>query len=901
MRRPDYNVTKKLIDIRKRLGLSQDHTAQSIFDVRRKTLTDWENANASPRENHRMNMLRFLLEDPELREETARVESLWTELMVEQWRWKPFTETEQWILREMQARKTRFSKPLLPPYVISHELVGRNALMEQLSALATTRKSLALTGMPGVGKTAIVAALAENRQIKRHFKDGVLWAGLGPKSDVEGWLLRWASMVGRDVHQIADMKERAKVIRSAIGDRHMLLIIDDAWNIDDAKLLRCGGPNCCHLLTSRNQSITEEFATPTTTIHIPELTPEAGFTLINNIAPKACTVDKDRVTNLINMVGALPLALVLLGGYLAAPQYKLMAEATNQALDELSNVKQRLALAQQRLGSIASKQVTLEEIITLSLDDLPDQIVHLFHSLGAFASKPAHFDAQAVRQIAQCEIYEIGVLLDRNLLEITQSDKLLMHQVLADYARSKTDPIVYERHLHFYFELAKQDRNNWHHIEAFYQQLRWAWHYVATNLPKSERALALLNVASSYQERRGLWDDYLTWSKVCLDLSQAQGNLDQVALLLTKRASVYAKLGDRVLALELYVEALNLKRQLNDAVNQAYILQNIAGVFHLMANLPEALNYYQQALNVLEPLQDLSGLATLFNNMGQVYTEYSKPEEALDYLYRGLALSRQLGNKDSEAASLLAIAAAYIEMTDNPQALLHLNEAQAIAQQQGNRTIEGMAYQQQGTVHFKTGHFVDSISCVEAALSIWREIGHRPDEARSLYSLATNYRALGQLDKALDAYHDALMIQVEVVDRFGQLNSLGFIGVMHEEVDNLEIALSYFERGLELAGELHNRLDEAALLQKIGDVYYRLRDFQQAQEYYTRALNLALPQGILYHERALRINLAYVHYHLQQFSIARQQMERAVEIDQRISHPDLNKDRETLVKLSQAL
>jgi hypothetical protein len=64
----------------------------------------------------------------------------------------------------------------------------------------------------------------------------------------------WAAAVGVPAEEIArhiNTAQRAHVIHAAIGLRRMLLVIDDAWQLDEALAFKVGGPNCVHLLTTR--------------------------------------------------------------------------------------------------------------------------------------------------------------------------------------------------------------------------------------------------------------------------------------------------------------------------------------------------------------------------------------------------------------------------------------------------------------------------------------------------------------------------------------------------------------------------------------------------------------------------------------------------------------------------
>src|SRR5207249_7993680 len=75
--------------------------------------------------------------------------------------------------------------PLLP----ATPLVGRDEEMTRLRQRLHTGGNVALTalnGLPGVGKTALAIALAHDQAIRTQFRDGVLWAALGPEPNTTG-------------------------------------------------------------------------------------------------------------------------------------------------------------------------------------------------------------------------------------------------------------------------------------------------------------------------------------------------------------------------------------------------------------------------------------------------------------------------------------------------------------------------------------------------------------------------------------------------------------------------------------------------------------------------------------------------------------------------------------------
>ncbi len=149
------------------------------------------------------------------------------------------------IFQNGQQNNVPFLAPQRPPY----NIVGRNELVENLKKRLFIGDSLALcalNGLPGVGKTALAIELAYDKEVLKHFSDGILWVGLGLQADVLSHLGIWANILGisqNDIANLTNVEDRAKAIRNIIGLRRMLLVIDDAWNIEAALAFKLGGPN----------------------------------------------------------------------------------------------------------------------------------------------------------------------------------------------------------------------------------------------------------------------------------------------------------------------------------------------------------------------------------------------------------------------------------------------------------------------------------------------------------------------------------------------------------------------------------------------------------------------------------------------------------------------------------
>src|SRR5579862_3560100 len=145
-------------------------------------------------------------------------------------------------------------------------LVGRESLLSQVKQRLWEGGQFGLTGLyglPGMGKTSLAAALATDETLRERFRDGILWAGLGPDAAVLSHLARWGNQLGisaAEVEQASDPASWMRALRAAIGQRRLLLVIDDAWRIEDALALQVGGTHCAHLLTTRLPPLAFAFA-----------------------------------------------------------------------------------------------------------------------------------------------------------------------------------------------------------------------------------------------------------------------------------------------------------------------------------------------------------------------------------------------------------------------------------------------------------------------------------------------------------------------------------------------------------------------------------------------------------------------------------------------------------------
>jgi transcriptional regulator with XRE-family HTH domain len=330
------------------------------------------------------------------------------------------------------------------------ELVGREAdlarVKAQLLGQTDGRVRLsALNGMPGVGKTSLAIAIAYDAEIRAFFSGGILWAALGPTPNIPGILSRWAGLLGLSEAQFSKLDEdqQCQTLRRAFRTRSMLLVLDDVWDMSDALALCVGGPNCASLLTTRFPVIASEMAV-SEALKIAELDPEHSLHLLRMLAPEAVESAPEQVRALVQTVGGLPLALILLGHYLRKHSYNVPPRRTVLALEKLNDAQVRLQISKSHVQaeahpSIASSTpISLQSIIAVSDRFLTPLARETLYALSVFPPKPESFSEEAALVITASTTDALDELVDVGLLE-SYSNRYRLHRIIADYARLQID------------------------------------------------------------------------------------------------------------------------------------------------------------------------------------------------------------------------------------------------------------------------------------------------------------------------------------------------------------------------------------------------------------------------------------------------------------------------------
>ncbi|MFJ9662139.1 NB-ARC domain-containing protein [Streptomyces griseoflavus] len=434
----------------KRLQLSEP-TISALFNARIKKAPSWERVRAV------LTACRSETHPRPMPEDGPVASRLWREGQDEylhRWRARhaalEIASSQPSALPQQTTQKQRASRPAAdeaarPEGVPSMPIhfVGRDREMGELKERLTNAERpqllTAVRGWPGVGKTTVAAQLAVDRTfIENAFPDGVLWASVPDGSHVTVALASWIRRLGLPRPNLgASSGELTSILKCALRDRRVLLIVDDVWNPAHVVPFNVGGPDCVILITTRLPQVAHALATPADIYPLGLLSEEAALELLRRLAPEVVHHHPDEARALVRTLERLPLAVRVAGQMLSEDW------ANGWGIDDmLAQLREGSALlaAAAPIDRAADNHTipTVRALLRMSTDRLDRQNRLRFAFLGAFASQPAAFDVEAMADVwgVADAVPTIRVLVALGLLEPSGDGWFTMHALLVLHAKA---------------------------------------------------------------------------------------------------------------------------------------------------------------------------------------------------------------------------------------------------------------------------------------------------------------------------------------------------------------------------------------------------------------------------------------------------------------------------------
>ncbi|WP_264927877.1 AfsR/SARP family transcriptional regulator [Streptomyces sp. A012304] len=286
-----------------------------------------------------------------------------------------------------------------------------------------------IDGMPGSGKTSLAVQAAWT--LTSRYPDGCLFLdlhghtpGRRPLSpdDALSVLLR---ALGAGDQDKSSLDEKQGVLRTALADRRVLLLLDDAHDAHQVRPLLPGGPLCRVVITSRKRLIGLESTTVLSLDVLPPSDAAEMFTAI--VGADRIGGDTHVVSRVVELCGRLPLAIRIAAD-----------KMVHRPSWGLSDVYRRLAESVDGISFFRAGIRNLEEALLQSYARLSEREKDAFHTLST--APYDDFDDQMAARLTGSPVRvtqeDLDQLLDANLMQQPSPNTFRFHDLVRRYART---------------------------------------------------------------------------------------------------------------------------------------------------------------------------------------------------------------------------------------------------------------------------------------------------------------------------------------------------------------------------------------------------------------------------------------------------------------------------------
>ncbi|MFB6720801.1 BTAD domain-containing putative transcriptional regulator [Kribbella sp. NPDC056345] len=647
----------------------------------------------------------------------------------------------------------------LPP--VARGFTGRELELRMLDDLAESAKSTttviisAIAGTAGIGKTTTAAYWAH--RVADQFPDGQLFVNLRgfdpgaeplPAVDALRGFLEALGTAPEAIPQEHDAQ--SAMFRSLLADRKMLVLLDNARDVDQVRPLLPGAPGCLAIVTSRNRLtglVAEHGARP---IQLDLLSvPEAGQLLRERLGAERVTAEPTAAAELVEHCARLPLALAIVAGRLAVDsRLSLAAVAADLAdkrrrLDGLETYDQRTTLRAVFLSSYGALTPPAQRMFRLlGLHSGPDISIAAAASLGGI-TRP---DATRL----------IGELCHASMLVECASGRYTFHDLLRAYSTELSDgepdsqsgiPRLLDHYLHSAYSaerilaptrspavpaacqvgVSPEEFTDAGQAQEWFASERFVLIAAVEQAASRGFDLHVMQLADAFVtflDSAGLWSDWITVAQAGLAAAQRMGIRPAEGLARRRLGHAYSRL-------------------------------------HRFA---EAETVLEGALDVCRADGDQSGEAKTSLILAHILSEQRKYAEALVHSSHALDLQTKTGNRTSQGRALSSMAWDNAHLGNFEQAIDNAERAIALLGEADDRKGQAANWDTLGYTHRQLGDHERAQACYLRSVNLIRQVGHRYFEASSLTDLGDTQLDAGDRDGARQTWQQALEVLESVGD-----------------------------------------------------------------------------------------------------------------------------------------
>ncbi|WP_427919938.1 tetratricopeptide repeat protein [Streptomyces sp. cg40] len=549
----------------------------------------------------------------------------------------------------------------------------------------------AVTGMGGIGKTALALEAAHRARREGWFPGGTLFVDLrgydeDPVTADQAVLALLDALGVRDRDLPTTAERQYDAYRALLGERRdrMLVVLDNASDPSQYLPLLPGTDHHRVIITSRDRPV----SLPIRLIDLETLAPDESVALVTRALHETDERDEraaretDALRELTELCGYLPLALQIAAGML-----RLRHRGIASLVTEIKTAGDPTAILDN--GSpgvdVYGRSLVLRPVLETSYRRLPPDQARLLRLLclapGAETSTEAiaaltDLDAEAVLSLLDCLAATHLVTPVWSVARTASAMRWRVHDLVRAFGARVTagetelreeGELARERILAFYLRWAdaSDDRLRWlpgkDKPEQFTdraQALAWLDSERANLVPvvqwaREERfttvAVKLSECLGVYLEWRRYFDDWITVCRTAQDAARHAGNALGEAVAWNSLGLALREAGRTEEAIDAYIRARDMHKNRGDHHREAIVWGNLGLALRDSGRTEEAINAHTRARDMHKNTGHHHLEASAWNNLGSALRMAGRAEEAVEAHTRARDQYQATGDRSREA------------------------------------------------------------------------------------------------------------------------------------------------------------------------------------------------------------------------------------------------------------
>ncbi len=694
----------------------------------------------------------------------------------------------------------------------------------------------AIAGTAGVGKTALAVQWAH--QAAQQFPDGQLYVNLRgydpdmpvAAADALAGFLRALGVPGQQIPD--ELDERARLYRSRLAGRRILVLLDNARDAEQVRPLLPGDPACVAVVTSRDALAGLVATDGARRLDLDVLPAADACVLLRSLIGPRADSDPEAVADLAGLCARLPLAL------------RIAAEhAVARPKASLRNLVTELAAARLDVLDAGEDRADVRAVFSWSVRQLPEDVARTFSLVGLHPG--GDLDADAVAALAGTDSVHARRVLGRlhraSLLHSTRPGRYAMHDLLRAYAREQAANRDEDG-----LSLQALTRLFDYYLAAAAAAMDVLFPAGAQRRPRiavTEAAAAALPQMPGEAEARA-WLDAERANLVAVVVHCAEHGWPGHATGLAGTLFRYLTYGSHVPeALVVYGCALQAARCSGDPVAEAEALNGLGGIGIMKGQFREATSYYHAALEQYRRCGDRVGQARVLHNLGFIEHEMHNNESAGRYYREAMAAEEAAGDHFGVAVTLCRLAGVEADLGSYDQAAEHLRLALPVIRDAKDQVREAEALGWMGELSLRRGRLTQAAGFFEESLRIFRRVGHQGGVADDLCNLAEVRLRRGDYRQAIDYLRQSLALHRRTGDQSGQIRTLRLLAEALHKAGQFAAARVELAAALRLASESGNTYQQACAHRDLAESHQSAGEDDQARHHWQQALDLYIELG----------------------------------------------------------